>query len=75
MLLAYCDVISQNSSPPTGLLYGGKLFRCKDKVRMLNANVELENRKDCIQREYIQNCMCSNRHNWKTLRVLKNLCK
>jgi len=70
MLLVYCDVLSQNSSHPTGLMYGGKFF--KYKVRNANANEELENRSDCIQKGYAWNCMYSNRSNWKTLRFLKN---
>lgn len=59
MLLVYCDVLSQNSNPPSGLLHGGKFFKYKDKVRMANANEELENRNDCIQKGYAQNYMCS----------------
>lgn len=31
MLLVCCDVLSQNSRPPSGLLYGGKFFMYKDK--------------------------------------------
>lgn len=75
MLLVYCDVLSQNSNPPSGLLYGGKSFKYKDKVRRANANEKLENRHDCIQKGYTQNCTCLNRSNWKTLRFLKNWCK
>lgn len=71
MFFIYSEVLSQHFIPPSGLLYGGKLFKYKDKVRMASANEELENRSDCSQEGYNKNCVCSSRSNWKTLKVLK----